>query len=327
MLTCAPVTYGQLDRIYPHKGNVVSGVVKAITRDEVSVQVGSNVQPIPSNTIRRIIFEGDPAQLSSGRNSILDGQFEAGLAEIQRTDVSKLVRDESKADYMFYLAFATSKQALAGRDDLNKSVKLMREFVGKYPQSWHFYEAAQALGDLAMALNSPDAAKYYSALSLSPFPEYKLKAAYLEGLAWQKAGSPDKAAEKFNLVAGAQIQSVEGVRFQKLSKIGLAMALAQGNKAEEAVKELGPLIEQNDPADLEVSARLYNAHGFALLKKQDTEGAALAFLHTDLLFSAVPDAHVESLKHLIELWNKLGQPDRAAATRSRLEQLYPGTKI
>ncbi len=316
----------QLDRVYPEKGSVVSGVVKTISPVEVTVSVGSADQKVPTNTIRKIIFEGDPAPLNSARSALLEDQFETAQAELQRVDMSKLARDESKAEFMFFVSYTTAKLALAGREDAAKASKMMTEFVRRYPQSWHFYQAAQTLGDLAMAQKSPDAAKYYAALSNSPFPEYKLKAGYLEGLALQRAGNGEQAAQRFSQVVGTQINSAEGVRYQKLAKIGLAMALAQTDKADQALQEIGPLIEQNDPADLEISARLYNAQGFALLKKQDNEGATLAYLHTDLLFSAEADAHLDALKHLIELWNKLGLPDRAAATRSRLEQLYPGAK-
>ncbi len=319
--------WAQVDRVTPFKGNAVSGVVKAITKDEVTVQVGGSTQKLPTNTIRRIVFEGDLPQLSAGRNAILDGQYEAGLTDLQRVDAAKLTREESQAEYQFYRAYAMSKLALAGREDKANAAKEMVGFVGKYRDSWHFYDAAQVLGDLAMALGSADnAARYYGALAGAPFPEYKLRASYFEGAALAKAGKHEEAMKRFAAVAGSQAQSNEALRYQKMAKIGRVAVLAQTNQADAALQELKPLIDENDPSDLELSAKVYNAQGMVLVAKQDYEGATLAFLHTDLLFPAAADAHAEALKQLIDLWSRLGQPDRATATRTRLEQLYPGSK-
>jgi tetratricopeptide (TPR) repeat protein len=178
-----------------------------------------------------------------------------------------------------------------------------------------------------MALGKADeATKYFAALAASKYPEHQFQARYLEGLALLKLGKGPEALQRFNYLLGANIASADGVRIKKLAKCARVSALVLADKTDEALKDLEPLIVENDPAEVEVSARLYNAQGKCLLKKEDFEGATLAFLHTDLLFSASGDAHAEALLHLAELWNKLGHPDRAATARTRLSQLYPGYK-
>ena len=56
----------------------------------------------------------------------------------------------------------------------------------------------------------------------------------------------------------------------------------------------------------------------------DVEGAVMAYLHTHLMFSTQPDAHAEALGKLIELWPKVGKPERAGAARQELQERYPG---
>ncbi len=84
------------------------------------------------------------------------------------------------------------------------------------------------------------------------------------------------------------------------------------------------LIAELNPTDVEMSARIYNAQGASYEASGDTEGAILSYLHTHLMFSTQPDAHAEALKKLIELWPKVGKPERAAAARQELQQRYPG---
>ena len=320
--------HAQLDRVYPLKGSTVQGVVKTITKDVIKIQVGGDMKDLPINTIRRIIFEGDPGSVGKGRDQILDGQYDTGLVEIEKTDINKVARDEIKAEFMFYRAFAMGKLALSGRRDPADAAKAMLEFAGKYRESWHYYEAAQMLGDLAMQLGSADkAAQYYAALASAPFPEFQLQARYLEGLALLKSGKAADALARFESVIGASTTSPEAVRFQKMATAGKVAALGESGEIDKAIEALKTLIRENDPSDIEISSRVYNSQGSVLLKKLDFEGALLAYLHTDLLFSAAADAHTEALKQLIELWNKLGQPDRAAATRTKLKRLYPGAKV
>jgi hypothetical protein len=52
----------------------------------------------------------------------------------------------------------------------------------------------------------------------------------------------------------------------------------------------------------------------------------LAYLHVDVLYSSVPDAHAEALSNLIPLWQAVGQEERAREARKTLEQRYAGSK-
>jgi hypothetical protein len=52
----------------------------------------------------------------------------------------------------------------------------------------------------------------------------------------------------------------------------------------------------------------------------------MAFLHVDVLYSTVPEAHAEALAHLVPLWQAIGQADRARESRELLQQKYAKSK-
>ena len=69
-------------------------------------------------------------------------------------------------------------------------------------------------------------------------------------------------------------------------------------------------------------SRTYNALGNAYLQLGDLNEAKFAFLHTDQLYSSVPDAHAEALANLADIWEQLHRPERAVEARKTLEKLY-----
>jgi hypothetical protein len=52
----------------------------------------------------------------------------------------------------------------------------------------------------------------------------------------------------------------------------------------------------------------------------------MAYLHTDLLFSAYPEQHAEALAALSELWRDADKGDRAAQAAATLKDRYPGSR-
>ena len=62
------------------------------------------------------------------------------------------------------------------------------------------------------------------------------------------------------------------------------------------------MIQDTDPEQKELQARAYNALGDCYERAGRTKDALLAFLHVDVLYSTVPDAHAEALSHLVKLW-------------------------
>jgi len=326
-LLLANPAYAQVDRVYPVTGNPIVGKITEMHRDRVVVESGSNKQTVGVDKIRRILFDGEPAGLVKGREFALDGEYDQAAEELRRLDFAALRRDAVKADAMYYLAYSESQLALVGRGDSGEAIRKMLAFVNGNAQNIHFYRAAKTLGDLAVATgNYEQALRYYGALSGAPAAELKIEAEYLIGVAKLRQGNAAEAETSFTKVAGASVQSPAGIRLQTLAKAGQAVTLAAQSKADEALTLVNSLIGELNPADSEMAARIYNAQGASYEAKGDHEGAVLAYLHTHLMFSGQADAHAEALSRLVELWPKVGSPERANAARQELQQRYPGWK-
>lgn len=325
MLLLADLAFAQVDRVYPLSGAPIVGKIADMRREGVVVEAGTNRQSVTVDKIRRILFEGDPPSLTRGRELALEGQWAQAAEELRRIDFAAIKRDTVKADAMYYLARSEAELALIGRGDKADADRKMLAFVSANPQNIHFFEAAKTLGDLAVARgNFGQAVKYYGALVGAPVADLKIEGEYLMGVAKLRQGNAAEAQASFAKVAGANVQSTAAVRMQTLAKAGQAMTLAAQAKGDDALQLVNTLIRELDTSDAEMAARVYNAQGASYEAKGDDQGAVLSYLHTHLMFSGQADAHAEALSRLVELWPKVGKPERANEARQELQQRYPG---
>ncbi len=324
-LVNVPTASAQIDRVYDMEGDNTSGTVVQTSKQGVQLKRGDNTQNFAAGDILKIMHEGDPAALTKAREFALDGQYDQALSELKNVNFSKIRRPIIEADARFYVVLCESKLALSGKGNKAEAAQKALNFVRSYQDTWHFYQTAKLLGDLALAQNdSSNALRFYKSLMAAPSAETKIESVYLQGLVHMKQGDSEAALAEFEKVIGLQAQTTQTARLQILSKAGKAVALAQSGKAAEGLALVKELIAELNPADVEMSARIYNAQGASYEASGDTEGAILSYLHTHLMFSNQPDAHAEALKKLVELWPKVGKPERAAAARQELQQRYPG---
>ena len=92
--------------------------------------------------------------------------------------------------------------------------------------------------------------------------------------------------------------------------------------AHPAQAKIESLIKNENPDNKLLFAHLYNALGACHESTQNWQEAAIAYLHTELLFSLDPDAHAEALKKLSEIWPKLDETDRANRAAATLKTRY-----
>lgn len=320
-------TASAIDRLYEKSGGNVTGEVTTTDKKGVQLKKGSSNQTYFSGDILKILYEGDPSGLTKGREFALDGQYDQALEEFKKVDSASIKRAVIKADWAYYTAMSQAKLALAGKGAKDAAASSMLKFAGGYKDSWHFFDAAKLLGDLALALDKPDnAMKYYTAISKSQSPDTKVESVYLQGRVHLVQGNDEKALKEFEKVIGLKAGTTATARIQVLAKAGKAVALAKSGKSAEGLKLVQGLIAELNPDDIEMAARIYNAQGASFEASGDNEGAILAYLHTHLMFSSQPDAHADALLRLIELWPQVGQPQRAAEARGELQQRYPGVK-
>ncbi|WP_164103454.1 tetratricopeptide repeat protein [Candidatus Laterigemmans baculatus] len=315
----------QLDRVYPTTGSTITGEITDVRRDGVVVKVGSQTQNVRLDEIRKINFEGDPPELTRGRDLAVDGQYQSALEELRQVDLGAIRRDYINADALFFRALSEAQLALAGQGSKEEAVKVLRAFAQKHPQSMHFYKAAELLGDLAVATGNYEAAgRFYSSLGSSTIPLLKVRAVYLAAVASLRQGNDAEAISGLDKVIGANLESAEAARLKTLARAQRAIAQAREGKGQEALQAVDAMVAELNPSDAEVAARIYNARGAAHVALGDDEAALLDYLHTHLLFSSVADAHAEALTQLVQLWPKVGKPERAAEARQELQSRYPG---
>ena len=318
--------HAQVDRVYINGSTIVqSGKISAVTKDGLTLTTGSLEKDYTTDEIRKVSFQSEPRELTRGRESALDGQYEQALDELKGLAASSVKRDLMKADVAYYLVLAKSKLALAGQGDPQVAGGEAIAFAKTHGDSFHFFSVAKLLGDLALATQSYDGAiQYYSYLARAKSKESKMQSRYLTGVALLEKGEIADAEKAFSDVNGFSVSSPNAARLKLLARAGQAVALAKNGKGAEGVAVVNKLISQLNSADMEMSAQIYNAQGACLEATGDTEGALLAYLRTHLLFSGQPDAHAKSLVRLVELWSKVGQAQRAAEARQELQQRYPG---
>jgi len=315
----------QEDRVFPLKGGAaVRGKIVERTRDKVVIEVRGTNQNFPSNEIARVVFDGEPPQLTRAKDSIGQGNLDQAIEEFTKIDVSTVKSDEVKQDYQFYRGYLAAANALRGKGDATTATGLLLNWAKANSTSHHFYTASEKLGELAMASGAPaDASKYFGVLAAAPFPDLKVKGGYLAGKALLALKQIPEAKTKLATVIQAQVSDPASLKLKKLAKIALVYCDAAEGKPDQAIQELEKMVDEGDSTDAELFASLYNATGVILQDAGKNEEALLAFLKTDLLYASETDAHSEALYWLSKLWSKVGDNQRATDAKSRLAKLYP----
>ncbi len=289
---------------------------------------GGIAEEIPVNTILSIDFEDEPSELKFAKGHVQAGRYAEGLASLNKIKEAPS-RAEIKQDIEFYKAICTAKLALGGSGKIADAGRMMKAFVDANPRNYHYFEAAEALGDLLVAARVyTAAAEYYSRLEKAPWPEYKMRAEAALGRALLAQGKVAEAEAAFDKVLAAPIPTdpvaKEMVQTQQtLAKLGKAGALVAKKKSDEAVKIVEEILKTADPEDSVLLARAYNVLGSAHRQAGRPKDALLAYLHVDVLYSHLPDAHAEALANLAELWEQVHKSERANRAQKTLEEEYP----
>ncbi len=319
----------QYDQVYGMRGSPTHGVISEESSPaQIVIDVQGSKRTIAVNEVRRVTLADDPAELRRGRDNILQGQIEAGYDDLRKVDVAAIKRPLTKADLQYYLAYCQGKLALTGGGDKDAAHKAMLAFVGANSKSYHFFQAAELLGDLAVSLGDHDlAARYYGALAdKAPWPDYKMRGAVLKARALQQKGDFAGALAEFEAVVASSVDTPAAMQQKLMAQAGKASCLAGTGAAAEGIKLAEEIIMKNSPEDnAELFGRTYNALGACYLKDSKPKEALMAYLHTDVLFYAEPEVHAEALYSLSKLWLQLKKQDRADSARNLLNDRYSGS--
>jgi tetratricopeptide (TPR) repeat protein len=282
---------------------------------------------VPVNRIRSVVLDDEPSELTQARLNARNGGHATALERLEKIDLSKVRRDLVREDVEFYLAYCGAQQALGGNGDVSDAGRKLNEFVREHPQSFHYLEAVETMGDLLMASDKFAAAqRQYAELAKAPWPDYQMRAGVLLGRTLAAQGKHPLAIKQYDIVLAGSADDA-AAKEQKLSAtLGKAVSLAETEKIDEAVKLIEQMILDTDPEQKELQARAYNALGDSYERAGRKKDALLAFLHVDVLYSTVPDAHAEALSHLATLWDEVGQTARAREAKQTLNDQYHGSR-
>jgi tetratricopeptide (TPR) repeat protein len=302
----------------------VTGKLTAMSATEVTVETAaSGKKTIPVNEIEVIHYEGETPYLKSARAAVASGRYQVVLDSLGKIKDAELERrPEIQQDVEFYRAVANARLALAGQGELAEAGTALAAFVTGQPNSYHHLAACELAGDLLVASQKPEAAQpYYDELGKAPWPDYQMRAGVAMGRALLATKKYDEAMRTFQEVLDKPASGETAERQRLAATLGKTRCLIEMGKAEDAIAVTKGLIETTDAGAAELYAKAYNTLGLAYRKAGRPQDALMAFLHTDVLYSASREDHIEALRNLVELWRELQKPDRAAQTQEQLNQL------
>ena len=179
LLMAAPALAQRDDLIYPAKGAPARGNIQIdnMKQNKVLLDVTGGSREFPVNEISRITFKDDPPELVSGRNNVLQRNYNQALTELKKLDGQKIDRAYVRQDIEFFKALCQCRLAMSEGGDKNAALTAMLNFVKAAPQNYHFFEAAEVLGDLSMSAGKwAEAAKYYGPIAATEWPDYQMRA-------------------------------------------------------------------------------------------------------------------------------------------------------
>ena len=317
----------QQDQVFDKSGTPTRGTITAVSPARITLQATAAALEFDTKDVQRVVFEGEPNELRTGRDRALAGQYSDALEELRRIDPATIDNDVIRQDIDYYTAYALTRLAMEAGGDRKEAHTALLNFVRQNPNTYHFFPAAELLGDLSYAMGDFEGAgRYYAALGRAPWPEYHMKASVLQARSQLAAEQYEQALAGFEQVLASGLNTPEALLQKQYATVGKAVGLAATGQAEEGLKMLQDLIAKGDPNDAQLMGLAYNALGACHAQAGETKQALLAYLHTDILYFSNSAAHAEALYHLSRLWSEVDQSDRAVRARSLLQSRYAGSR-
>lgn len=327
ILATAASALGQsTDRIRT-SGSSKTGEVVRMSPTEVAIERGGTTTDVPVLEINSILFRDEPAELTQARLNATNGGYESALSRLEAINRQAVSREFIEQDIAYYEAFCNAKLALVGGKDIRRAGQALNAFVTEYPDSYHFLEGTELLGDLLTRMGNYSAAEgMYRKLAGAPWPAYKMRSSVLVGKALLEQEKFAEALGQFEAALAVTDNSKSGKQQRLAAQLGKAVALAATGQVQSGLEAVEQVIRDGDPSNAELLAQAYNALGACYLQAGQPKRALYAYLHTDLLYSGVAQQHAEALAELIPLWQSVGQDGEARRAKATLLEKYPASR-
>ena len=299
----------------------IRGTVSSTSKDSVSIQERGEIVRVPVTEIRAVIFENEPNELRNAREAIRqEGNPARAITNLGTVDLAAIQRAELKTEIQYFTLLARAHVAMGGGKENIKTVGGdMIKFVNANPNTYHFYEATEAVGQLLRAnQNYTQAIEYFNKLAASP--THKANASLAIGWTNLDQNQADAAQKAFDAAASSVGSGPAADELRRMAHLGKAACLGESGKTDDALKMVNDIIAKADPEERALHARAYNVMGGVHAKAAATDKskksaddrhaneAVLAYLRVDILYPQNGLEHAEALGHLATLWDQVGQP-------------------
>jgi len=314
----------ETDRVTQFEGRTLTGPITEITRDGITVMVSGRPTKVEPSNIKMVNFEGESRELTTARRAISEGRLNNALQDLETIDVARLSRPALAADVRYLTAYCTAKLAISGeKGTLDQATTALTDFLASDPTSYHYYAAAELLGDVLVSRGIFDQAeRQFAELVASPGAELQQIGRLKMARSQELQGKYDEAVANYRSVEGVE-SATAAARQSKLSaRVGLARCSAFQGDPDAGIRSLQQLILEESSTNLDLYSQIYNALGNCQIEAGRTKAAINAFLHTDLLYYQDSDYHAEALYHLGNLFTSIGKFNEAAEARDKLKNRY-----
>jgi tetratricopeptide (TPR) repeat protein len=310
----------------------VRGTVTSMTKDAVSIQERGEIVRVPVTELRAVIFDNEPNELRDAREALRQEDNPARAADaLGRVELGTIERAELKSEIQFFRLLARAKLAMGGKEKIQVVGAELSKYLDANPNTYHYYEATEAVGQLLRANKTyPKAIEYFNKLAASP--THKAQAHLAIGWTQLDQNEPDAAQKAFEVAIASAGSGSGADELKRMATLGRAACLGGAGKTDDAVKMVNDVIAKADPEERALHARAYNVlggvHAKAAVKDKEKHAneAVMAFLHVDVLYPHNSLEHAEALGHLATLWEQVGHPQRANDARAKLRSQYPSSR-
>ncbi|OJW18695.1 MAG: hypothetical protein BGO49_23510 [Planctomycetales bacterium 71-10] len=303
------------------QGGAVRGQVTAESPSEVTVSLGNSTIAVPTDQIESIEYQGQPASMQLGQTNADAGRAAEAIAQYQKAATEAGGKPFVVEAAKFGEARLTAEASLTEPERVKDAVAKLNAFLQAYPKGRHVVAARDALARVQLHAQDFKGAEANIAelAKLSPGAD---RAAVLKARLLVKTGDAQAAAADLDrLVAAAP----EGSPKQVELKLVKAEALIAASKYDESESLVRQVIAAAPAEDFAVQSKAYNTLGDCLSAAAKPKDALLAYLHVDLLYAKDKEEHPRALRHIEELFRKMGQLPRADEYGQRLKQEYPNS--
>ncbi|MFK7818633.1 MAG: tetratricopeptide repeat protein [Planctomycetaceae bacterium] len=305
---------------------LLRGTLGKMTKDFVELKPRTGaVQKIPSDTIRRIRFNGEKNELNLARSSEESGLLDKALERY--TSVVGSLKPAAKKDTEFLIARTKCRMALADPTKVEDAIASMQAALAKNSTGFRYYECLMWLGRVHVAkADYPTAQTRFDALGQSPMKSHQMTSKVAIGQLLLAQDKPAEAQTSFEQVVAMQAGSTAETASRYEAVLGKAKCQQLQQDYAAALKSLDSIIANTDPAEAgELHARAHVQRGDCFSDQQNAKNAVMAYLHVDVIteYSRAKGAHAEALFKLSQLWAAAGRPERGSEAAAKLKKLYP----